>query len=299
MALYDELAEIDIVTPILRDHKIRYTKEGDPVIALESVYVDSPWIHHRVYGGRQCSLWHIYFNKYGIVPLGCRSCWKVVMAIKTLDQLMHIKEVQKTSKYNCKCGLETRPVTGGLGEYRAFWYAPLNAGLAGGREMFKDLQKQFPGVKIILKRGCTEFESRYYPSGSWDVLAEEQHWNLKEELLNTLFAVQETRDKGTPSVIEPSVIRKWIEWAYEHHKATGDQSCFKYMEEAPIKPPMTYHSSQHEAKYYLPSTMSPKEIEGQISYAKNNSTERSQESEAKNEDGGFSPKIVQFKDLET
>jgi len=275
MALYDKLTSIDIITPIQNDYKIRYTKDCEPVVLLESVYVATPWLHHRKVADRQCAVWHIYFKKYGIIPQGCRQCWKVVMKIKTLQGLFDVNEKQAMSDYNCKCGLETRPMTGGIGGYRAFWYAPMDKGLAGGRKMFRKVQMDFPGVKLILKRGCTEFENVYHPSDKWDEKAQELAWDMKEELINALFLTQRTRPGGTPKVLQPSIIRKWIEWAYEHHEATGDDSWSDYLEGPPMPNPKTYNSSGHKDKDYEQRTeyLYPNEIDSWITVQERSNTE--------------------------
>jgi hypothetical protein len=298
MALYDELSMIDVVGPTIGKYNIRYTRDGRPAIVLEAGYKESPWISHRVHLDRSCGLWHIYFSLYGIIPRGCRSCWKVVMGIKTLKELFRIKELQQDSPYNCKCGLETRPMTGGLGGYRAFWYGRIKQGLAGGREMYKYLRKQFPGVKLILKRGCTEFEAVHHPSDTWDELADKGNWDMREELANTLFMVQKPNTGGTPNIIQPSIVKRWIEWAYEHHKTTGDDSCFDYLEGRPFPGYMTYESSIHNEKDFIGSTFEPIEAEGYADYEQNYTTERSKDSANEVEDRSVSGEIVQFEDLE-
>jgi len=266
MALYDDLIAVDIITPIQDAYKVRYTTELEPVVYLEAVYIPSPWIHYKLRSDRQCAVWFgIYFKKYGFIPKACRQCWKVVMSIPTLTELFEINQSQEGGTYNSKCGLETRGITGGLGGYRAFWYAPINGGLKAGRKMFKHLQKKYPGVKLMLKRGCTEFEASYHPSDQWDKLAEENSWDMRERLVNTLFITQKTQDDGTPKVLHPSIIRKWIEWAYEHHKSTGDDSWRNYLEGPPMPDYQTYHSSNHKDEDYEPADyFYPRETLGHI-----------------------------------
>ena len=67
MALYEELANIDLITPILKHYELRYTPGGNPVVVLGAKYETTPWIHHRVNQERECSIWTIYHNLFGIV----------------------------------------------------------------------------------------------------------------------------------------------------------------------------------------------------------------------------------------
>ena len=268
MALYDDLNGIDLISPLGNQYKVRYTKEGRPVVLLESVYVPTPWINHRIVSDRRCAVWTVYFNLYGIIPQGCRQCWKVVMRVETLAEAMELEVKQREEKYNCKVGLETRPITGGLGGYRAFWYGPLDGGLAGGREMFKDLSYRFPDKDLILKRGCTEFEARYHPSDEWDRMAQDFGWDRKETLINSLFLSQKLSDGSTKAVFRPSIFKRWIEWGYEHHKTTGDHSCFDYLSGPPMPDYMTYHSSTHkDADYDAKLYPIPNETDGYIQEA--------------------------------
>ena len=108
MALYEELRKLDLFSPILGKAKINFTPDGQPKIFLECHgEPTSPWMSYLKTRERKCHLWGgAYFKYYHIIPAGCRNCWKVVMSIPTLRQLMKINEWQKTCSYDCKCGFE-------------------------------------------------------------------------------------------------------------------------------------------------------------------------------------------------
>jgi len=267
MGAYEEWKMLDIITPIVGKLPITFTESGEPKVYLRwDATPKSPWITRFVEKDRECELWsYNYFTYYGFIPAGCRSCWKVVMEIPTVRQLMKIEEYQRTCEYGCKCGAETRPVTGKLGRYGAYWYAPLDGGLAGGRKMFKFLQKEFPGVKLLLKRGCTEMEAKWSPSDKWDEFAEKAQWDFYEELLNTLFVMEDVPSGRTPSMLKPVIKARWIEWAFEN----GDETYLDFVDKPFKKNYLTYQSSIHNDNDYIGSIFEPVKVKGNQNYGTN------------------------------
>lgn len=178
---------------------------------------------------RQCTLWMVYFNYYDMIPEGCRNCWKVVMTMDTLEQMMQIKELQENMRISAKCGPETRPFTGKLGSYGAYWYVDLFSGLAGARELYRKIVSNVTPLMrncegnftIILKRGCTEMEKRFGDSSKWDQGA--KIWNERERLLNTVFELGSVDlDQHPMDVID--IMAGIYEYAYEH----GDPTYTKF-----------------------------------------------------------------------
>jgi len=264
---YEEWKMLDILSPIIGKLQINITPEGQPKIYLRwEGAANSPWICNIKATDRTCALWsNNYFKYYGLIPRGCRSCWKVVMEVPTVKQLMNIEKYQTECEYGSKCGIETRPETGKLGKYGAYWYAPLAEGLAGGRKMHKWLQKKFPGVKLVLKRGCTEMEAKWNPSDKWDEYAEKLRWDFYEELLNTLFVLEEVPFGITPSMFKPVIRARWVEWAFEH----GDATYLDFVD-APFKREyLSYQSSIHNEKDFIGSVFEPVRVKGNVNYGTN------------------------------
>jgi hypothetical protein len=224
MSLYDELVYLDILGPIEGKFKIEFDALGNPRIYLNPVLdLNSPWISTMPSIDRACDLWKIYFNNYRIIPQGCRNCFKVTMSIPSLKELFKVLEYQRKHKDNCKCGIERRAFVGKLGIYGAYWYAPMQEGLEGARKLWKRLSADFPTFEMILKRGCTEFEMAYNPSDTWNDLADKAMWDMKEDLLDSLFVSNPMTlqvEANTPKMLENHIMRRWIEWAYEHNDKT-------------------------------------------------------------------------------
>ena len=250
MSLYEELGFVDILTPIQGKFKVEFDAEGNPKIYLRPILAfDSPWISTMPSIDRACDLWKVYFNHYKIIPRGCRNCFKVATQVPTLKELFKVLEYQRGHKDNCKCGIEQRAFVGKLGNYGAYWYAPMKEGLEGARKLWKRLSNDFPTFEMILKRGCTEFEMAYPPSDNWDTFAGSGKWNFKEDLLDTLFVCDPVTLKveaNTPKMLETHIIRHWIEWAYEHN----DKTYLDYVSN-PFKPQiLQYEKSIHSVKDY-------------------------------------------------
>ncbi len=266
MAMYEELCLIDVLAPMAReftterpiiideDHQVRLTKLRDP---------NTPWINAKSNKERQCERWRYFFSHWSFVPKGCRHCWKVVWTGETLDQLFQILEIQEEDDLVSKCGIELRPYTGKLGYYQAFWYTDLSGGLKGARELWKwvvDRLSRFPlvaGHDVLLKRGCTEMERRFYPSDSWDKLADTGNWDMQEMFCGSIIPpVEGTTDENGfwPKEFEAIKVHvkvKWLEWAWEHKDpcATSEYPN-KYFEEPLVAPAIRYNKSIHSEVDY-------------------------------------------------
>ena len=249
MALYEELARVDVISPVINLLKSgKFAMDWDGKIKPEErVPFDRYWITNVFCPDRKCHLWApIYFNKYRIIPKGCRSCWKVVLNPKTLRELFDVMNIQNNMKIPAKTGLELRPYTGNVGGYGAYWYAPLADGLEGGRKMFKKLSEKFDRKDLILKRGCTEMELKYYPSSIWDDFRE--GWDLKEALLDATYECVKERPTKEPGAYITYTMMQWIEWAFEH----GDQTYRDYTDQDfKLAYELYHHGGHHTNKFKI------------------------------------------------
>jgi hypothetical protein len=219
----------------------------------------SPWIHQN--GGedeRNCTLWLNYFFKYAqILPWQCTGCWKIFANPQTLEQVFMVREMQKDRELNlgldCKCGLEQRYFTGNVGGWAAFWYNPLFCGLNVARNNLARLEKNYPELKLQLKRGCTELEDftkRKFGMGSdsWNELITPFSLKVQKALEGTM--VHEVNWSPMPRALEKVIENRWIEHAIQHCKLTGDMTWKRYIDEEPIVTYELYGHSIHRANDY-------------------------------------------------
>jgi hypothetical protein len=260
MSFYEELKQIDLITPIVGKFPIEVGDNGEPIVAIRNRFDNnSPWINHRPNNDRACQLWHYaYFENYRFIPKGCRSCWKVVLELGTLRELMNVMQDQTAEEeFSCKCGIEKRAATGGLGLYLGFWYGRINEGLTGGRRLYKKIKETYPKNEVFLKRGCTEFAWQYPETDRWDQVAQEELWDELEQKLNKIFVIEDVDVRKTPDELRPGIICDWVDWAYEHHKVTGDMTYLDFTGGPAFPPVLTYHDSDHNDKDFGGSKFEP------------------------------------------
>jgi hypothetical protein len=253
MALYHELAAIDVIDPIL--HLRQSIPATNPKIMLDSaINLPHPWIHSGERKDRNCGRFTFYFNNYKFIPRNCRLCWKITFHPRTLKEAFDTIDLQRKQGFSAKVGMEKRDYTQCKGGYSAFWYCPLGCGLDRARARFEEVRKFVDEglgreTGMILKRGCTEFERHFGASDGWDALARKEGWDRKEDLLDAVF-----EDDGYwkhahhPSFVEVNTRLHMIHWAFESHKLTGDETFKEYVGGDVLPPLLTYHNSIHSEK---------------------------------------------------
>lgn len=244
MSLYEELTFLDILAPIRGKVDITVDEKGNPKVYLKpKLSLDTAWLSTVKNPDRECNLWSFYFNNYSIIPRQCRTCFKVVMGIPTLEKLFKVLDYQRERKNSAKCGIERRNYVGKIGSYSAYWYAPLAGGIEGAKILWKQLDRDFPSTGVILKKGCTEFEMAFPPSDKWDEFADKFAWDTKQKMLDELFVndpVAIQIEMNTPQLLEIHIIRSWIEYAFEH----GDKTYLNYVDR-PFKQELKlYHKEE-------------------------------------------------------
>ena len=249
MTMYQELSAADVLGPLLE----RYPEiEAKPTIKLTSkISLPHPWIHSVPSCDRDCGRWlRMYFKLYQIIPKQCLTCWKIAFSPVSLKEAFDTIELQKELGYSSKVGMETRNYTGNNGGYSAFWYAPLGCGLHKARGMFtivkhKVQEKLKRKVKIILKRGCTEFERTHGSSDNWDKIREEMGWTMKQDLLDAVFESDNFwKHAEMPKFLEVNTRLNMIHWAFEHN----DQTYLEYTGGQLIPSLLDYSKSIHSDK---------------------------------------------------
>ena len=256
MALYEDLMTIDVIGPV--ENAISLGKLPPPntegKIALENAWSpERNWVDVKYDLNRRCDAWlGIYFEYYKFIPKGCRNCWKVCARPRNLKELMVVSEIQHKTGRCSKSGIEKREYTGNQGGYGSFWYADIDKGLEGGRELYdlvvKDLEGT--GLKPTLKRGCTELEVQYHPSSDWDKMAEENGWDKMEKLLD-MFFVKGKQVKEPIMFYKTHSLISWIKYA----KAHGDPSVAEFIDQDSNVPKMEqYHQGGKHSNMNFKST---------------------------------------------
>jgi hypothetical protein len=252
-SFYDHLKSHDILTilrPLLDSGSHELRKEDGRFIAKGvTISRDTPWIHTRQTLNFDCGLWHrITFNivvaqlpdDQKFVPRHCQDCFKVCIRPRTLDQLFELLKVQQKMYLPSKCGIELRDDVHGL--YGGYYYSKgLEAGLQCYDAVVKalsenevlaplldEVDEDNRTTKVILKRGCTEFERVFPKSNEWKVTPEQ---NAIEDLIDG-YVVQENMRLPQPDHLHYNIKRRWIEFAFK----CGDPTYAKYNGDKPLFP---------------------------------------------------------------
>lgn len=259
MADYEDWTAQDILAPILEDVKEgRVILKKDKIIIPGNLGCETPWLNTLLANDRHCKVWGDYYHRlYRLVPRKCHYCFKVVVRLTTLRDLMKMREVQKEMNYYSKCGLEIRDFVSAL--YGAYWYCPIAGGLEGARlrhrEVLAAVRKNFsPAPEVILKRGCTEMELEKGPSHTWVYTEADRRL---EKLLDDMVEIEESHET-LPAYIETRILRTWVQYAYER----GDQTYKDFVDHPLVRPVVTYHNSMHEdGDLHWPDGVLPADLE--------------------------------------
>jgi len=211
---------------------------------LPAMAYKTPWSYVKVHEELNCTLqtsvlFNVVFKGLGKewVPERCQNCWKVTVYLDTLLQLFTLERLQmQQKKFQCKCGIEVRPTVGRL--YGGYFY---NTTLEIGQECYAAVRKMVdeepelgPDIKVVLKRGCTEFEFLAGDSSKWEVSPEQRH---VEDLVFRMVH-SGANYCAQPDHVRRHVHRRWIEYAY----AMGDETYLLFTGGKPIAPDyVEYH----------------------------------------------------------
>lgn len=262
--LYLEADKNDLIEKFLMHNPDYWMRLEDGKITHERrMSWDTPWIYVKPPKWQNCHLWHkIYFDliyQKRCVPIGCQSCWKVVIAPRTLEELFATYCLQTLLNHPSKCGTETERENTNK-HYGGYFY---NHSEEEGRECYKQVVKAVteievfqkvilgapitvrfnkdPMPKIILKRGCTEFEQHVGPSDKWTVTPEQAEI---EEICNGVF-VDDRLNPVQPDFAIAHIMKSWIHQAYK----VGDETYKLFTNgNALFAPPVTYHQKIQEGK---------------------------------------------------
>jgi hypothetical protein len=108
---------------------------------------------------------HVYGE--GTVPFGCRHCFKVKVVTDNLRQMMAVKEIAASVSATSKSRVElSNPENQHL--YGTYFYV---LGHDRARALYKGLRAKIDehgklgsGIKMLIKRGCTNYEHKCGPS---------------------------------------------------------------------------------------------------------------------------------------
>ena len=225
---------VEAFQPLTKNGNWHWGVDGRVRMNFTGLYHDSPWMQTGpLIGGLEgknfdCALLHIYHNnvfKQQAIHSFCHNCYKVVITLISLDQVLKVEEWQRSvcdeNEWPCKVGAEKRAYA--AKDWGAYFYC---RGLDEGRERYKEVRAWVDenlgeDVKVILKRGCTEFEITLGDSDKWEMVDRQLEAEAEGEEIIDYDAV-----KALHGVIDEHTHNNWDEWAVHTRK------------------PVTYHETE-------------------------------------------------------
>ena len=252
---------IRLLYPLIASKKYRVRKSDSKLVINDGqIAINTPWIFTGDGFGYDCYYWQrVIFEtlskntKKRFVPRDCHNCFKLVVKPRTLQQLFELLSIQKKLGLHSKCGIELRDTVHGL--YGGYFY---NRGVKNGLKCYDtvyaalktnkimaplldELDKDGKTTRIVLKRGCTEFEHAVGPADKWEITPEQ---NALEDLCD-VFVVRDTENLTQQEHLTWDVKQRWIEWAWKN----GDPTYALYTDGEPLHPAyVTYHLSTKKEK---------------------------------------------------
>jgi len=190
-----------------------------PDEALPSRVIGSHFIMHYGEFRRPCFFLNRFLFKHAYgesaVPFNCRNCYKVNIRAENLRQLVAAKGITETTGYTAKSGMELDEPNQRI--YGTYIY---NLGLDRARAVYKEIralvdrhEKLGPGVKMVIKRGCTNYEHKCGPSDRYTF---DPGLNDVETYLRSLFRrkARPVAQKVSKSIQDGITLFKMVEAAY-------------------------------------------------------------------------------------
>lgn len=154
---------------------------------------------------------HVYAE--GMVPFGCRNCFKVKVVTDDLRQIMAVKDIAETVSATSKTGVEVYSAKN-QNLYGSYFYV---LGLDRARALYKELRAKInahgklgSGVKMLIKRGCTNYERKCGPSDQYTF--DPQQEEIERHFL-ARFA-DDVRLGVRKSVRDAMQVLEWVQIAY-------------------------------------------------------------------------------------
>jgi len=175
--------------------------------------------------------------KQAIVPNGCKNCFKVKVVLRTMRELVAIRELAKEIGSLSKWGTDVDSKYNQC-LYGGYFYT---LGLDDAKKRFtqvRTLIDEHPllgtEIPMMIKRGCTHYEMRIGPSDQWEF---DSALEPVEEVLYQLFSKQK-RTKAQKLIDKQETFLNWLATAFR----IGDNTYLDFTDGKRLYPTVvTYH----------------------------------------------------------
>jgi hypothetical protein len=177
------------------------------------------------------------------VPFGCRACFKIKIATRSLRSLMATKEIAEATPFTTKSGAAVdNPANQDI--YSTYLYCN---GLEEARTAYAALRRAVDAdtrlgasVEITIKRGCTNYERKLGPS---DQYAFDPRLEAVETYLAERFRDERPDRKASKAAVASLRMLRLIRTAYR----IGDETYRDFTDGKPLAEPLVSYSPESEA----------------------------------------------------
>lgn len=226
---------------LITQRRLIYGSKGRLRPSLAPFDMLLPWWSTRVATDRTCVLYHdVLFTYFDFIPKACRQCWKTVILThedpekQRVSDLFRLRDILQGMALPSKCGVDLRVNT--PNRYAGFIYGDSIEQAGVYWDLAREAMKEFKGSKVVVKRGCTEFEDRFGDSSKWDELAKTHAFDVTEHYLNHIIEpYDEFLIEGLFMHKDAETFRFWI----EHAHGIGDSTWRQALEDQGYEVPET------------------------------------------------------------
>lgn len=233
--MLQDLAKWDLIgkiAPLLQQGYFIRPEDGKITHGQAGVIPDLPWIFISYMEDAACKYYHeVCLQCFDFIHSRCLNCWKIVFRPKTVEDLFRMHELMQKdlSDIDSKLGVEERGYV--HGNYGCYWYTRskeegletherIRKAIANNpslRHLLKAKDEKGRSKRLILKRGCTEYEMRFGDSSKWMQSKDDAIW---EAYLEDVFIATETT-AVQPDFVKNHIMLKWLKFAYNRGDATA------------------------------------------------------------------------------
>ena len=143
------------------------------------------------------------------VPIRCLSCFKMVLVPTSLRDVLVIEQFQAACEWPAKVGMEIRETV--KRAWGAYWYTNSEA---EGLERYEFVKSWAEGAlqddwKILLKRGCTEYEQSVGRSDRWE---EQPGQREIEDAIHDVVRPPYPPTEPQPENVKANIRENWESW---------------------------------------------------------------------------------------
>jgi hypothetical protein len=179
------------------------------------------------------------------IPYACRDCYKIRILTRTLRALMAMKAIAEATPYTTKSGPEVDNRFNTSTYTTCLYFDDLEE----ARDVYRSLRARIdahpelgPGVAMMIKRGCSNYERALGPSDGYVI-------DARLERAEAWFAERYVNDRPRPSIPKQAIKALRMLDLVEIAFRIGDETYKDFTGGQPLHPPHVDYSPDAQARF--------------------------------------------------